>query len=151
MRLGFVWLMRLGSFGDGALEMDYSRRWCSGWWTGLRGKGSGESRLRPLGVSVSELAPRSFFLCRCLTTRDGIWNAIVATDDKRTRGEVHCYPTDNDEARIYKGILAAFTQIPAEDGSNVTFVAVVNVADNEVSRASKSKRLGTFLRLRRRC
>ena len=70
---------------------------------------------------------------RCLTTRDGTWNAIVATNVEKTRGEVHCYPTDNDESRIYKGILAAFTQAQAEDGSTVTFVAVVNVADNEAS------------------
>lgn len=57
----------------------------------------------------------------------------MATDVDRTRGDVHCYPTDNDESRIYPGVLAAFTQSKAEDGSGmVTFVAVVNVTPDEV-------------------
>ncbi|KAG8878924.1 hypothetical protein FRB98_005907, partial [Tulasnella sp. 332] len=71
---------------------------------------------------------------KCLTTRDGAWNAIVATDHERTRGNVHCYPTDNDEARIYPGVLAAFTQTKAEDVDGViTFVAIVNVTTDELS------------------
>lgn len=73
------------------------------------------------------------FDCRCLTTRDGTWNAIVATDMYCTRGEVHCYPSDNDEARIFKGVLAAFAQAESTDGTgHVTLVAVINVSVDEV-------------------
>ncbi|KAG8909030.1 hypothetical protein FRB99_000133 [Tulasnella sp. 403] len=76
-------------------------------------------------------APRDSL--RCLTTRDGTWNAIVATDRDRKRGEVHCYPTDNDEARIFPGILAAFMQAEM-DGATVTYVVVVNVeSESELS------------------
>lgn len=79
-------------------------------------------------------APRDSL--RCLTTRDGSWNAIVATSRDRKRGEVHCYPTDNDEARIFPGILAAFMQAEV-DGVTVTYVVVVNVeSDTEVSFAA---------------
>ncbi|KAG8847943.1 hypothetical protein FRB96_001345 [Tulasnella sp. 330] len=71
---------------------------------------------------------------RCLTTRDGAWNAIVATDMDCTRGEIHCYPSNNDEARIFKGVLAAFGQAESTDRkSSVTLVAIVNVSHDELS------------------
>ncbi|KAG8872132.1 hypothetical protein FRB97_008012 [Tulasnella sp. 331] len=59
---------------------------------------------------------------RCLTTRDGAWNAIVATDMDCTRGEIHCYPSNNDEARIFKGVLAAFGQAESTDRKSIVLV-----------------------------
>ncbi|KAG8994109.1 hypothetical protein FRB94_010105 [Tulasnella sp. JGI-2019a] len=90
-------------------------------------------RLPPtLVFRLVDRAPRQ--ILKCLTTRDGAWNAIVATDRDRTRGEVHCYPTDNDEARIYKGVLGAFTQTKLEDGPEmITFIAIVNLSEDELS------------------
>ncbi|KAG9026741.1 hypothetical protein FRB95_008513 [Tulasnella sp. JGI-2019a] len=99
-------------------------------------------RLPPaLVFRLVDRAPRERL--RCLTTRDGAWNAIVGTDMDRTMGEVHCYPTDNDEARIYKGVLAAFTQTMTEDGEVIaTFVAIVNVSLDELSFSMKE--LGSY-------
>ncbi|KAG9019816.1 hypothetical protein FRB90_005964 [Tulasnella sp. 427] len=67
---------------------------------------------------------------RCITTRDGAWNAIVATNKDKTHGEIHCYPSNNDESRIFGGVLAAFTQTDV-DGQIVTHIAVVKIESEE--------------------
>lgn len=67
---------------------------------------------------------------RCLTTRDGAWNAIVATNKDRTQGDIHCYPSNNDESRIFSGVLAALTQSEV-DGQTVTHIAVVKIESEE--------------------
>jgi len=80
---------------------------------------------------LADRAPRDRLTC--LTTDDGAWNAVVGTDQDQTQGIVHCYPSDNDEARIYNGVLAVFTQMQTEQGETITFVAVVNVTETELS------------------
>ncbi|KAG8970102.1 hypothetical protein FRC05_000750 [Tulasnella sp. 425] len=67
---------------------------------------------------------------RCLTTRDGAWNAIVATNKDRTQGDIHCYPSNNDESKIFSGVLAAFTQSEV-GGQTVTHIAVVKIESEE--------------------
>lgn len=67
---------------------------------------------------------------RCLTTQDGAWNAIVATNKDRTQGDIHCYPSNNDESRIFSGVLAAFTQSNV-GGQTVTHMAVVKIESEE--------------------
>ncbi|KAG8939035.1 hypothetical protein FRC04_007121 [Tulasnella sp. 424] len=42
-----------------------------------------------------------------LTTPDGEWYAICATEKDRRRGVVHCFPSDHGEARIFDGPAAA--------------------------------------------
>lgn len=42
-----------------------------------------------------------------ITTPDGEWYAICATEKDRRRGVVHCFPADHGEARIFEGPAAA--------------------------------------------
>ncbi|KIO30399.1 hypothetical protein M407DRAFT_153787 [Tulasnella calospora MUT 4182] len=42
-----------------------------------------------------------------ITTPDGEWYAICATEKDRRRGVVHCFPADHGEARIFDGPAAA--------------------------------------------
>lgn len=49
------------------------------------------------------------------------------------------YPTDNDESRIYPGVLAAFTQSHEIGREEVTYVAVVDLPTDHEVRPSPPK------------
>jgi len=64
---------------------------------------------------------------RPMTTVDGAWNAICATDRDRTTGTIHCYPSNHDPAQIFKGIAAGFIQVEGGGGLKTHAIAVLNV------------------------
>lgn len=64
-----------------------------------------------------------------ITTQDGSWYAICATEKERRRGVVHCYPEDNGEARVFEGPSAgAFTyeEVNGRTELGIVLLSVVN-------------------------
>ena len=63
-----------------------------------------------------------------LASPDGSWYAIVATDERRRRGVVHCHPDDHGETRVFNGPCSAtFASMPGPDGKNTLAVVLMSV------------------------
>ncbi|KAG8881635.1 hypothetical protein FRB97_009324 [Tulasnella sp. 331] len=62
---------------------------------------------------------------RPITSADGTWYAICATDRDRMSGVVHCYPANNEPALVFDGVSAGFMQVAGADGMNVQALATL--------------------------
>ncbi|KAG8982389.1 hypothetical protein FRB93_008145 [Tulasnella sp. JGI-2019a] len=67
---------------------------------------------------------------RPMTTDDGSWYAICATDRGRLNGVVHCYPANSGAAQVFDGVSAGFVEVEGVGGVKIQALATLkNVSE----------------------